>query len=246
MRKASKKARTAPEFRKKAKRPPFKPAKKSASRLKLKMTKSRKTPRHAKAKALMKKGKAAKRGKPRSPARQITVQPAPVPLKRELSKEMVDILARAQARQWLVELGGENTLEVIKNLCAVPGDEELAKKLKVKVSDVRASLNKLHNEGLVAYMRDKNSETGWYSYSWAINEEKIKKWLLERQARTESFRPRVGVDLYFCKCCGPERALRFEIATEHSFKCPDCNAPLDLLDEEKFEQILKAMEGKGR
>ncbi len=176
----------------------------------------------------------------------ITIAPAaPAPLvKKEMSRELQDVIARANARHWLIELGGENTLEVIKNLPAVPSDEELAKKLKIKVSDVRASLNKLHNEGLVAYLRDKNSETGWYSYAWVLNEDRIKKWVGDKHSSHDAYRPQEGVEFYFCKDCGPESAIKFEVAHESSFKCPSCNSPLEFLDEEKFEQMKKLRESE--
>ncbi|VVB97943.1 Transcription factor E [uncultured archaeon] len=220
-----------------------KTAKKSSLALKSRLPRNKlKMKTKLKAKPAKKQLKAAKK----QLKSKITIQEAPVPVKRELSKDIIEILGRAQARQWLIELGGENTLEVIRSLPAVPSDEELAKKLKVKVSDVRASLNKLHNEGLVAYIRDKNSETGWYSYSWEINEGRIKRWVAEKHAASEAFRPREGVDLYFCKECGPESAIRFESASECLFKCPSCSNALDLLDEDTFEQFRKIAENKGR
>lgn len=219
------------------------PKTKKTLKLKLKL-KSKIIPKAKLKENLKLKGKAVNAKSKKLQAKITVPEAAPAPIKRELSKDVIEILGRAQARQWLIELGGENTLEVIRSLPAVPSDEELAKKLKVKVSDVRASLNKLHNEGLVAYLRDKNSETGWYSYSWEINEDRIKKWMSDKHAMSESFRPREGVDLYFCKDCGPESAVKFEIATESLFKCPSCNCALDLLDEEKFEQFRKMAEGK--
>lgn len=163
-------------------------------------------------------------------------------VKKAMSKELEEVLAKADARHWLIQLGGENSLDVIKNLPMMSNDEELAKKLKIKVSDVRASLNKMHNEGLVAYVRDKNSETGWYSYAWVLNEDRIKRWVGERHAQHNAYRPKEGMDFYFCKDCGPQSVLRFEDAHEHSFKCPACSSALDFLDEEKFEQIRKMRE----
>jgi transcription initiation factor TFIIE subunit alpha len=232
----------------------------SKPKLKLKVKISKAKPKKAAAhkiskKSLIKKNSPKLKMKPKSKAKnskkqlksKITVpQPPPPPVKRELSKEIIEILGRAQARQWLIDLGGENTLEVIRSLPAIPSDEELAKKLKVKVSDVRASLNKLHNEGLVAYIRDKNSETGWYSYSWEINESRIKRWMSDKEAASEALRPREGVDLYFCKDCGPDSTITFESASECLFKCPSCSCALDLMDEEKFEQFRKMAEAKGR
>ncbi len=174
----------------------------------------------------------------------ISVQEPQVQVRKELSRELQEILSHARVRHWLIELGGENTLEVIRSLPANPSDEELAKKLKIKISDVRASLNRLHNSGLVAYLRDKNSETGWYSYAWVLNEGRITKWVKERHESREALRPQGGVDFYFCKDCGLESTVRFEAAVEQLFKCASCSSSLDYLDEEKFERFRKIREGE--
>ncbi len=200
-------------------------------------------------KLLIKKSAAKKAPNIRKSAKKADIKiptpPAP-PVKREMSKELQATLSSAQARHWLIELGGENSLDVIRNLHAIPNDEDLAKKLKIKVSDVRASLNKLHNEGLVAYVRDKNNETGWYSYSWVLNEDRIRRWVGDKEAYHHSaYKPQEGVDIYFCKDCGVEQsAMKFELAFENSFKCPSCESALDLLDEAKFEQFRKAKEAE--
>lgn len=217
--------------------------KKSAKLKTLKMTKkSPKTLKNKKGtlKAKLLKIKVKAKSAKKTAAKPVTIAAPPAPpIKREMSKELQLTLTKAEARHWLIELGGENTLDVIKNLPATPSDEELAKKLKIKVSDVRASLNKLHNSGLVAYLRDKNSETGWYSYAWVLNEARIQKWVAECEAHKESFRPQEGMEFYFCKDCGLESAMKFEAAHENSFKCPTCSTALDFLDEAKFEQFRK-------
>ncbi|MBU0586052.1 hypothetical protein KJ780_00920 [Candidatus Micrarchaeota archaeon] len=167
--------------------------------------------------------------------------PESVP-KKVISKDTLSILARCEVRQWLIDLGGENTISIIKNLHEVPNDEALAKKLKIRISDVRSSLNRLHNMGLVVYMRDKNSETGWYSYSWELSEDKMKKWVNEMVASQKAMVSKEGLDIYFCKGCGPENAIAFELAIDYSFKCPSCNTGLELLDEQRLEQFKKNQE----
>lgn len=182
--------------------------------------------------------------KKKAKGKTITIKEAAAQPKRELSREIQELLSKAETRHWLIELGGENALDVVKGLPSVPSDEELAKKLKIRVSDVRASLNKLHNEGLVFYMRDKNSETGWYSYAWVINEDRIKRWVEEKYAQQQAYAPQDGVALYFCKDCGLSSAVSFEAAADCSFKCPNCSRALDFLDAEKFEQLRKPKESR--
>lgn len=193
---------------------------------------------------LAKKAKLAAQGNAKKQAgkkEQITLAAEPEPAKkRVLSKEMKEILSQPATRHLLIELGGENTLSIIKALPEVPNDENISKKLKIRISDVRASLNKLHNDGLVAYLRDKNSETGWYSYAWVLNEDRIRKWVVDQQASKASQFSCNGVDVYFCKDCGLGSATRFEAAIENKFKCPVCSCSMDLLDEQKYETLRKA------
>ena len=177
------------------------------------------------------------------PGDKAIVPPKPPELpKKTLSPEIKAVLGKPSTRNWLIELGGENTLSIIKSLPEVPNDEAIAKKLKIRISDVRSSLNKLHNSGLVAYLRDKNNETGWYSYAWVLNEDRISKWVVEREQEQQSMVSQQGIDMYFCKECGLDSALKFEIAIDHSFKCPCCSAALELRDQIKLEQIKKERE----
>lgn len=145
-------------------------------------------------------------------------------------KRLNTILSSAVARQYLIDLAGENTLAIIKNFAASTSDEELSKNLKLKISDVRATLNKLHSQGLVNYLRQKDSETGWFSYSWTLNSQKIEDWL-----NTKLKEKRATLDLngenYFCSNCGLESLVSFEHASNCRFKCNKCERDLQFLEE---------------
>ncbi len=152
-------------------------------------------------------------------------------------QRLYSILSEPYARQLLIDLAGENALEIVRNFYGNLSDEDLAKKLKLKISDVRATLNKLHSEGLVNYIRDKDNETGWYSYSWALNRERIKNWVeLKVKEKIDLVSGNLG-EHYFCSSCGPSSIVKFEIATDTSFRCQKCNKNLDFLDEEKIVQL---------
>ncbi|MEK6981449.1 MAG: hypothetical protein AABX38_00835 [Candidatus Micrarchaeota archaeon] len=145
-------------------------------------------------------------------------------------KRLGAILSSAVARQYLIDLAGENTLAIIKNFATSTSDEELSKNLKLKISDVRATLNKLHSQGLVNYLRQKDSETGWFSYSWTLNSQKIEEWL-----NTKLKEKRATLDLngenYFCSSCGLESLVSFEHASNCGFKCNKCEKDLEFLEE---------------
>ena len=157
---------------------------------------------------------------------------------RKLMRGVVKILSDSCVRQNLIEVGGENALAIVRNFYGNCSDEELAKKLKLKISDVRATLNKLHNEGLVNYIREKDSETGWYSYSWSLNHMRMEKWA-SSQALNLNPHDAEGVDYYFCPSCGTSSIINFESATDIEFRCESCNRMLEFIDEKKMLQLYE-------
>jgi transcription initiation factor TFIIE subunit alpha len=144
------------------------------------------------------------------------------------------ILGDSNVRQDLIEIGGENALAIVRNFYGNHSDEELAKKLKIKISDVRATLNKLHNEGLVNYIREKDSETGWYSYSWSLNHERMERWATTHTAKLNAVTGETGGEFYFCPTCGASSITNFESAANVDFRCDRCNRLLEFIDEKKM------------
>ncbi|MBI5227628.1 hypothetical protein HY988_03510 [Candidatus Micrarchaeota archaeon] len=146
------------------------------------------------------------------------------------------ILADSNIRQTLIELGGENALALIRNIRGSHSDDELAKKLKLKISDVRATLNKLHSEGIVNYLREKDNETGWYSYSWSLNVEKIGRWAGKQNNRSTL---NSGSDHYACASCGAHSIVDFETAMTINFKCDRCEKLLEFVDEKMIGNLFE-------
>jgi len=158
-------------------------------------------------------------------------------LSKEDMEKLAEILSRPFIRQLLVDLGGENAIAIIRNFDRSSSDEDIAKKLKIKISDVRAALNKLHSEGLVVYNRYKDGETGWYSYSWYLNKEKMEKWADEHTKRFEAESRNNNEEFYVCPFCGVSTIVNFHDAFERSFKCDVCNKQLEFLDDEKMQKL---------
>lgn len=148
------------------------------------------------------------------------------------------ILTSAFARQSLVNLAGENSLAIIRNFDKNVSDDDISKKLKLKISDVRATLNKLHGAGLVTYLRDKNSETGWYSYTWMASADKIDRWIAERLEERRLNASSGGEEHYFCASCGINSIHTFESAYSCFFKCNLCSKDLEFLDDMKREELV--------
>ena len=160
---------------------------------------------------------------------------------RQMKEEKVKVnlvLGDSAVRQMLIDLGGENALTIIKNFYGNHSDEEMAKKLKLKISDVRATLNRLHSEGIVNYVRAKDNETGWYSYSWSLNRNKMEKWVSEQSERMCIARDD-NCEYYFCSACGAPSVVDFEAASDSSFKCARCNKNLDYVDEKAAERLTE-------
>jgi transcription initiation factor TFIIE subunit alpha len=161
----------------------------------------------------------------------------PQETEQQFLQRVTRILSDSNVRQNLIGIGGENALAIVRNFYGNHSDEDLAKKLKIKISDVRATLNKLHNEGLVNYIREKDSETGWYSYSWSLNQDRMEKWASSQLGRFNISGE--GADLYFCPSCGTSSITNFESASVLSFKCDRCNRMLEFIDEKRLEELYE-------
>lgn len=214
---------------------------------KSKAVKSKKAPKARKAakssKASLKAGKPLKiakkaHKKPLKRPAEPSIPAAPV-VSEVLMQKVGKILSDSHVRQDLIEIGGENALAIVRNFYGNHSDEELAKKLKIKISDVRATLNKLHNEGLVNYIREKDSETGWYSYSWSLNHERMERWATSHTAKLSVLGGESGGEYYFCPACGASSITNFESAATIEFRCERCNRLLEFIDEKKMADLFE-------
>lgn len=148
-----------------------------------------------------------------------------------------ELLTRPIVRQTLIDVGGENALAIIKHFDRSLSDEDIAKRLKLKISDVRAALNILHSEGLVMYTRYKDNETGWYSYSWWLNKEKMFRWVEEKTKKFGVSSSSNGSEHYVCPFCGVSTIVDFDNAVDRGFKCDICGKPLEFLNDELMQKL---------
>lgn len=217
---------------------------KKAPKKRLKKTARRTVRKKAKRKVkkLLKKKARPKAPKPKKKEEEIKVAVKKIrPTREEIRarQQILAILGDAAVRQTLIEIGGENALAIVRTFYSNHSDEELAKKLKIKISDVRATLNKLHNEGLVNYMREKDSETGWYSYSWSLNQDRIQKWADTQTNKLHTLCGENGGENYFCPACGMSTITDFESASNWEFRCERCNRLLEFIDEKKMTELVE-------
>lgn len=144
------------------------------------------------------------------------------------------VLSNADARQILIDMGGENTIDIIREFDRDMSDEELAKKTGIKASDVRVVLNRLHNQGLFSYTRVRDRDSGWYSYIWKMSEGKLKEFGEKFSApqQAEAVEAADG-EHYVCASCSPNRIVLFEDAVEAKFKCGNCGSSLEFFEKNR-------------
>lgn len=147
------------------------------------------------------------------------------------------------------EIAGEEGLKIVTCIGGTEvTDEKIEQGTRMKIAEIRSVLNHLHSYGLVEYKREKNLQTGWFTYTWRLNPNRaLQNFINMKRREYETLKTKLatgdGVQLY--KCTRTCAALEFEKAMERSFKCPACNGKLNVVDQEeelrKLEQRINAL-----
>lgn len=150
----------------------------------------------------------------------------------------------SSAQALLKTVGGDWALGLVK-ICTKKNDqitdEEIAKTLKLKVTEVRTILNRLHYRGIAEYSKTKNQKTGWCNFAWEINQRRIAELLLDSQKEElEKLEKKHAFEetYMFFGCKKKCTSVPFEVAAEYQFKCPDCSKELEQLDNEQRKYEL--------
>jgi len=145
------------------------------------------------------------------------------------------LLTSADARQKLISMGGENTINIIREFEKDMSDEDLSRKTGIKASEVRVVLNRLHNYGIFSYTRIRDRDSGWYSYIWKLSMEKLREQfgIVEGGVVGEETSIEDGENKYRCTACSPEKLVDFENAVDVKFKCGRCGSPLEFFEGKK-------------
>lgn len=154
-------------------------------------------------------------------------------------KKIRKIINIPQAQEFIKKIGGEDAAKVVRiyeKKGKVVTDEELAKKMRLKVTEVRTILNRLHYRGVACYQKSKNTKTGWYSYTWSIKSKRIAELvygeMIEKMTKLEAKQAvQSNYGLFTCK--GICEMIPFEVAAEYNFKCPDCGKPMGVVNNKK-------------
>jgi transcription initiation factor IIE alpha subunit len=93
------------------------------------------------------------------------------------------------------------------------------------------------------YIREKDNETGWYSYSWSLNHDRMERWASTQVIKLNSMAAEGGADYYFCPACGSSSISNFESAATVDFRCERCNRLLEFLDEKRMAELFEKAKG---
>lgn len=156
-----------------------------------------------------------------------------------MQKKKKDILSFFIAQEFLKNIAGEFAFNVIK-VCQKKGksitDEEIGKALGVKITEIRAVLNRLHYRGIACYNKTRNPKTGWYSYTWNIKQNRIAELVLEQyseEIQKLEKKKQAEKNYTLFSCANSCSNIPFEIAVEYQFKCPECGNTMESIDAQK-------------
>lgn len=165
-------------------------------------------------------------------------------------KSIIDFLI---VQEFLRKVGGDYAADLVR-VCDCKArskrlvtDEVIGKEFKnLKITEIRAILNRLHYRGIAHYQKTRNPKTGWYSYSWGVNKRRILELILEEQKEgIEKLEQKIEFEknYVFFGCPGGCDNLPFEIAAEYQFKCPNCGKGMTSMDNKK---VLGSMKKKAK
>jgi len=156
-----------------------------------------------------------------------------------------DLLEDPVIQKYLHELVGPKGMPV----AAAPPDgevtdEELAEELGLELNDVRRALFILYENDLASYRRLRDEDSGWLTYLWTFEYEKIPEQLESEMYRLlDALEDREDYEtdneFYLCETCG----IRFEFgeAMEFGFECPECGNSVEAMENTR---LVDAMEGR--
>ena len=176
---------------------------------------------------------------PKPPTKPTSIKP-PVPQieKRSSDSGLLDLIKQPAMRELLTLSGGHDSIPLIETMLKYEQgelDTTFATNMELKVTMVRALLNRLHYKGLVEYTRTKDENSGWYTYKWFVRKDAITKELHDRvkgELERHKEKKQMNENHLIFSCPSRCHKVIFEIAAEYAFKCPDCAQEMNALDTE--------------
>jgi transcription initiation factor TFIIE subunit alpha len=121
-------------------------------------------------------------------------------------------------------------------------DEFFTQHLDCKITVIRSILNKLHFYGIVNYDKIKNENSGWFTFKWHLDYEKLAKLvLINNLDKLEKLN--INMKKYeqyqMFTCSNSCKDFEFEVAAHYNFYCPMCNENLNLLNQKERRDEIK-------
>ena len=143
------------------------------------------------------------------------------------------------------DLGDEDLQKVVNVMLYVNEitDEELSQKVDLKLNKVRKVLYKLHENHLAGYRRIRHPEKPLYIYFWKLYPNKIPQYLISKKIevlnKLKASLEYEENNLFFVCPINNDHRYNFNDAMEFQFICPECEKPLEALDNSIIKEILR-------
>jgi transcription initiation factor TFIIE subunit alpha len=154
-----------------------------------------------------------------------------------------ELLSDDVVQAYLAEVVGAEGMPVAMNPVEEEiVDEDLAEELDLDPKIVRRTLFILYENDLASYRRDRDEESGWYTYLWSFEYGNIPGKLNDemrklRDGLDERIEYERQNEFYICDIDGIR--FEFEEAMDLSFNCPECGSPLEPMEN---DELVEAME----
>lgn len=143
----------------------------------------------------------------------------------------------------LTRIAGDRGYDVAKELVENEiTDEEIAKRVGIRVNLVRKILYGLYENRVVSYHRVRDENSGWYVYYWRIEPERAREYFKNNKRQLiQKLEDRLNTErnTNFFSCGNGDPKLPFELAAENDFKCPRCGDKLEPYDN---SNVIMALE----
>jgi transcription initiation factor TFIIE subunit alpha len=147
-------------------------------------------------------------------------------------------------RQFFEETLGEDGIRIIKTLIGREAtDEEISEELHIKLNVARKILYKLYDYRLASYVRTKDKDIGWYIYTWKLNLPRVNDVIVERKKKfLEDLTSRLEYETntVFFSCVNDRFRIPYDIASERSFRCPQCEGGLEFSNNQAVVERLES------
>ena len=142
-------------------------------------------------------------------------------------------------------IGGDEAVQIILALrdLGEATDDQIMAKTGIGLNEIRKVLFKLHNHSIVQCTRERDQNSGWFTFRWNLQPDQVEGFILSQKNRilnilNKRLEYEKSHDFYNCntpRC----RRVTFEDAMELVFRCPNCEEPLQPFDNSKIVQVLE-------